>query len=228
MSTIFQLVYDIPSIYPKLKPCNILRPYGVWINGSVWIMPESSLNSADVQQLLRELSSHRGVEWFTLPFDASAMGDITRLVARNLTREIQDTVRSCQATCELQTIRMTASKLPAAEAAKLHRKKTAPVIKMMGKRLLEFQRAARRFGVTGENIGVASAMSTLDSIKTIMAERAKQFLAAAAEVEGMEPGSPMAKAARKGEVPAEILADYVQDRGRDATAEKLRLLFSRK
>lgn len=225
MATIFQLVYDIPSIYPHLKPCNILRPYGVWINGSVWIMPESSLNSADVQAMIREFNRHVGVEWFTLPFDAAAMGDITRLVTRNLTREIRDTVRSCQATCELQSLRMQTSQLPAVEAAKLHRKKTAPVIKQMGKRVLEFRRAAEKFGVTGNTIGVTSALSTLDSIKTVMMERAKQFLTAAAELEGIEPGSLMAKAARKGAVPPCIFADYLQDRGRDATAEKIRENF---
>lgn len=216
----YMLMYDIPDSAEIANPTGWLLPIAVRINKSVWVIQEDDIPHRLLANLERE-----GATWYTLPFDVRAMGDITKLVVESLTKEIRDTVaRSRQAIGGMMHALET-SDAPITKALAKYRTQTNATVKKLGKTLQSLRSAARCFAVPPERIGYAKAASSLGSLKTAVLAAGKAVLEAAAELEGVEPGSLMAKAARNGKVPPGILADYLQDQGRDATANKLRGLF---
>jgi hypothetical protein len=106
----------------------------------------------------------------------------------------------------------------------------AKQIQTVAKERLDVAKAAATvFGVSDRIVGRARAESIVDSVATSMATRAKLFadavVAARAAATTAGDGAAMAAAADAGEMPVGVLADYLQENGKDAQAETLRAAF---
>lgn len=207
MSAPFLLFYDIPDVAKIANPTHWLLPIAVRLNKSVWVIQEDYIPYRQLENLERA-----GATWHTLQFDTRAMGDIVELVTRSLTKEIQSVVQRSNDSCNKISEAAGKSKKPILDRIKSHRKKVTPVIRKMGRKLQAIRKAARSFGVTPDQIAYGQAESSMEGLRQAMLERGRVMLEAARELELRTPRDPMAKAVRYGGVPADILADYLQDR----------------
>lgn len=225
MMKLVNLFYDVPTNADLDHPSQWLRGIAVRLNGSVWLMHESDLPSFRVLEMERE-----GVDWFTLPVDTTDAEHILKIVTKKLVSEIREVVASAQSNCDTASLRAERSKKTAKEVEKGYRYRCNAIIKDAGKKIQQYRKAAQRFGVSPESLRLPGARQTMESLRSAVLEKCRAYAEAAREVEARSPGSPMAKAARKGQVPAAILADYAQDNARtrqdEQRAERLRNLFA--
>lgn len=86
----YMLIYDIPEVRnPDCpNPSSTLWNYGFRLNLSCWVLPESSLNSARVQELLTLWAQYPDVIVHVIPYAERAMAQIRKIARDNLTQEI--------------------------------------------------------------------------------------------------------------------------------------------
>lgn len=83
------MIYDIPETLNKQcpNPSALLWRYGFRLNKSCWVMPQKSLDSAEVQSLLSHWQSYK-IECHVIPYSEEAMGQIRDIARNKLSEEI--------------------------------------------------------------------------------------------------------------------------------------------
>jgi hypothetical protein len=216
------LIYDIPKSLGQKFANNVvhtLRSRAAHIQGSGWVIFESEIPVGFVEDMIEA-----GCMCEVVPFDMKACEKLMRMAATAIRTDIRQTVKNHKESVENYVNQMVTSRTPPVQAYVECRKKVAPVLQKMARKLKQFKQAATTFGVESE-VGTFSAFAALDNLRNAMLERTATYLQAAAQLEGKNPGDLMARAIRQGmKVPAFILADYA-DEADIPVAPKIRNLF---
>lgn len=201
MSRFFLIVYDIPQNSGVPNPSGYFRQFGVRINLSCWIMPESAIPYPYLREMHRQ-----GVRWEAVAFDPRENANLTRMAIQGIQDDIAGLRRRTAATCERAA--RHAEGTTNADTLKAFRKTTATSLKKMRKALADLRKVAQRFGV---EVDFDTAEGYVDSIKNLMLRRASTLVETVRALETNNPNDPVARQLRDNTIDPAIAADYFAD-----------------
>jgi hypothetical protein len=87
---VYMLIYDIPDILNEScpNPSGQLWPVGFRLNKSCWVLPQASLDSSTVRELLAHWADHPTVECHIIPYADRAMAQIRDIAAEKIRQRI--------------------------------------------------------------------------------------------------------------------------------------------
>jgi hypothetical protein len=196
------LFYDIPSNSGIPNPSRHLRSRGVRVNLSCWVLPESRVPYA----LLNELSQE-GATWHVVRFDPAEAHKLARMAFESLRKEAENAVRRA---------------MRSEENAQAHAEERGPEayrlwversVRRAEAILNDLTTGAQALGLTFDIqtglvalSGIQSAAQARAAVYAGMVEEAKRRgLAQAAELAG------------RNEIPGQVLADMLEEDGADVT-----------
>lgn len=225
------LDYDVPSRLPDVPeaenfehPSQWLRRIAAWSSGSCWIIPESQIPYTRLNQMSRV-----GVRWGSRKMDSSEAVKMLEEAIASMNREIQSAAVSAQ-NSQQSAERLLTNAAPDADPEKVRRSyiyRTTQIAKTARRRIDDVVTAAGVFGVTNRIVTRQAAQAMVQTVESAMQQRARLFAdaVATARQSNTSDGAAVATAAEQNQMPAGILADYLQDQGHDDQAESLRTAF---
>lgn len=209
-----ELCYWIPGDSGFSNPSDRLRHIGFRIDGSVWVIP----NNHVPYNLLNEMTA-AGVTWHLLEFTGSQAEKILALAKDVMEKEIAEIATrletSIQSADQQYDTRLAESEggKEIEKAESYYRSRTRGALKRAEQMLKDIEKAAGCFGIS---VGTSVSYSTIKALRTSVAARAHAYSRLTQAVVGTQ----LEAAAKADEVPAGVLADYVEERGGDAVAER--------
>jgi hypothetical protein len=87
---VYMLIYDIPDALSEScpNPSGQLWPVGFRLNKSCWVLPQVSLDSSTVRELLAHWSDHPTVECHIIPYAERALAQIREIAAEKIRQRI--------------------------------------------------------------------------------------------------------------------------------------------
>jgi hypothetical protein len=87
---VYMLIYDIPDALSEVcpNPSGQLWPVGFRLNKSCWVLPQASLDSSTVRELLAHWSNHPGVECHIIPYADRALKQIREIAAEKIRQRV--------------------------------------------------------------------------------------------------------------------------------------------
>jgi hypothetical protein len=87
---VYMLIYDIPDALNEScpNPSGKLWPVGFRLNKSCWVLPQASLDSSTVRELLAHWSNYPGVECHIIPYADRALVQIREIAAEKIRQRI--------------------------------------------------------------------------------------------------------------------------------------------
>lgn len=192
--------YDIPEAVKGdcANPSVELRRVGMRLTLSCWLIRGDRIP----HHTIARLNGH-GVRPHLHPFAAEAVPGLLDDGVAQMVREIR---------AALQSLRATIANRPAVDATPAqwtaYDRRCAQAQRRHEQALADWQEAARTFGVE-DRIDFALAADALADMQLAQAEIAGRYVQAA---NALPADDLLARAARVDLVPAEVLADYCQDR----------------
>lgn len=217
------LMYDIPERAEIANPSGRLRMIGVRLNLSVWIVPTASIPYNLINQL-----QNAGADVHTADYDASASAGLLRTAVNVMNKELkaaQDraNVSAAEALAELNADDGTNPNTK----RRVYERKINAITKRLNQLADELTAGAKVFGVTGA-VNFGGMRQAARSMQGNLTARATLYANSATTLReiGTTSAIAMAAAVEADAVPAVIVADMIQDDGRDEDAETLRDAFS--
>jgi hypothetical protein len=89
---VYMLIYDIPDALSEVcpNPSGQLWPVGFRLNKSCWVLPQASLDSSTVRELLAHWGDHPTVECHIIPYAERALAQIRDIAAEKIRQRIVD------------------------------------------------------------------------------------------------------------------------------------------
>lgn len=209
----FMLMYDVPQGAEVEHPSIWLRGLAIRLQLSVWLIHEDDIPHGR----FTEMNRTAGVTWDIIPFDPNANRQLLTMAARSLKNDIAEAVRSARQSAERAILRASRSHKSAVLTARKYRADVKRIAKNLGVTLALYREAASKFGFEGDRMGLPQAIQTFAALKSATMQKSQTLMRAAAELEKKERNSPMARAVRQGGVPADVFADYAEEKGVDVT-----------
>lgn len=229
------LDYDVPKNLPDNDdgnnfehPSEYLPRIAVRSTESCWVVPDGQMQGILTRLNLLTRVGGKFRSWLVDPSEAVA---VLNDVVNALENDVDFAAKSAQASSV--TTAATLENVPAdtdpMKAQKRFLSRAKQIQTIAKERLDNAFAAASVFGVSDRLVGRARAESIVASVATGMAERARLFadavVAARAAVNTSGDGAAVAAAADAGEMPVGVLADYLQENGKESQAETLRAAF---
>jgi hypothetical protein len=87
---VYMLIYDIPDALSEScpNPSGQLWPVGFRLNKSCWVLPQASLDSSTVRELLAHWSNHPTVECHIIPYADRALAQIREIAAEKIRQRV--------------------------------------------------------------------------------------------------------------------------------------------
>jgi type II secretory pathway component PulM len=87
---VYMLIYDIPDALSEVcpNPSGQLWPVGFRLNKSCWVLPQASLDSSTVRELLAHWANYPGVECHIIPYAERALTQIREIAAEKIRQRI--------------------------------------------------------------------------------------------------------------------------------------------
>jgi hypothetical protein len=87
---VYMLIYDIPDALSEScpNPSGQLWPVGFRLNKSCWVLPQASLDSSTVRELLAHWSNHPTVECHIIPYADRALKQIREIAAEKIRQRV--------------------------------------------------------------------------------------------------------------------------------------------
>jgi hypothetical protein len=87
---VYMLIYDIPDALSEVcpNPSGHLWPVGFRLNKSCWVLPQASLDSPTVRELLAHWSNYPTVECHIIPYAERALAQIREIAAEKIRSRI--------------------------------------------------------------------------------------------------------------------------------------------
>lgn len=212
------LMYDIPQGGGFPNPSGYLRSRALRINLSIWVVDQDRTP----WNLLHEMSNAQPrVDWHMIEFSEGATEAILKLAHANIVRELVEAQQR-----EAESLARIDRQLAEAEAnlangprtmqaaEKRHARERASCLKRTEKLVKDLETACRMFGMDMTGLPFAQHWQRVASIRALNGARAEFYTQMAEAVRD----TPMAAAAANNEVPADVLADYAEERGMETTA----------
>jgi hypothetical protein len=194
------LMYDLPSANGIRNPSYYLRRVGVRVNYSAWVLPESRVPYA----LLNELSQE-GATWHVVRFDPAEAHKFARMAFESLRKEAENAVRRA---------------MRSEENAQAHAEERGPdayrvwverSVRRAETILKDLTAGAQALGLTFD---VQSGLVALSGIQSAAQARAAVYAGMAEEAKrrGLTQAAELAS---RNELPGQVLADVLEEDGAD-------------
>jgi hypothetical protein len=87
---VYMLIYDIPDALSEVcpNPSGQLWPVGFRLNKSCWVLPQASLDSSTVRELLAHWADHPTVECHIIPYADRALKQIREIAAEKIRQRV--------------------------------------------------------------------------------------------------------------------------------------------
>jgi hypothetical protein len=87
---VYMLIYDIPDALSEScpNPSSQLWPVGFRLNKSCWVLPQASLDSSTVRELLAHWANYPGVECHIIPYAERALAQIREIAAEKIRQRV--------------------------------------------------------------------------------------------------------------------------------------------
>lgn len=213
MSTAMMMFYDIPEEADIPNPSAEFRQFAFRINLSCWVIQEGDLSRA-----AHTLDSIRrvGGDWHTLPIADSGSEEVIGLAAKYISSEVSETLARANVSAGRIMHRLNAADDREA-AIRVFRSRMGQIGKRCNLLLRDMRYLATRWGISYSQVGLVSSLSTVATLQAAMMRRAAEYVRVTNELAKNPVHAPMANAAKKGQVPAGILADYADESGIDGS-----------
>ena len=222
------LVYDIPagatftdpaSEREYTNPSDLLRPLAFRANLSCWVIQEGDIP----HMLIDAMRTQAKATVHIVRFDASEAPKLLAMAIEAVEKDIKATVANANASYDAATERYGEQENPDKALARFSAD-TKRILKVAGRNLKDLKSLAARFHIQPPSLD--KARTAVDTLRLNMQEQAATFTAAVIAIEAANgKGDAMAKAARAGQVPAGILADYAEENGAVKEGAALRSRF---
>jgi hypothetical protein len=206
------LQYDIPERRGEARvrnPSGTLRRLAVRTSYSVWVVPQDR-----VPWGLLDGWTHAGVRWHLVPFAAEAAEQILALATETLRSQIA----AIQASAD-KSLREAGAKLERDEAAhgpasteaahSLYQRRARRICRRAERLLADAEAAARCFGMPAGELPLGTARAAIRGLQVAAQQRAALYAAMVHQV----AGTRLDAAANASDVPAEVLADFIEENG---------------
>lgn len=213
------LIYDIPERSSVPNPSEDLRHIAVRVNLSCWV-----IRYGDIPYSLLHQMKDGGASWHVVKFDAGEAAKLAAMAIDALKRDIRDAIRRARDSQRRAESRISEG-ADAEEVARFVQRGREAVSRLR-KLLTDFRAAAERMGLDTGSLTLDKAGTAVNALHTLYARRARLYSEAASTASGTgtADGRAMGSAARADQLPAGILADFLDDNGADGAA--LRDAFS--
>lgn len=211
------LYYDIPDTSEFPNPSPILRRFAVRSNLSVWIVPDDRIP----YHLLNEMEI-AGCSWQVIKFDASEAVKLINITLESLKKDVQQAMKRLETEKQVALDTVLSDEESGADVSVLtYYKRVKGLLRHAEQLVADYCEAAACFGIAPSCLNVNKACTAISSLSTSMKTRSLLFteMTRLAESKG-EAGKSMASAARADDVPAGILADFLEEQGEDITAAR--------
>lgn len=210
LGKVMMLQYDIPQKCDFPNPSGILRRLGIRVTLSVWAIQDGRIP----WNLLDEMTSS-GVTWHLVQFAESESGKLIALAETALCQEadkakksLEDSILAGQKKLEeMQSDPSVTARQLEAERTRFENN-TRAFIKRTDKLIKDLSEAAKAFGVVDSvSKPFSKIRSTVDSLQSIAHSRAALYSYMTEQAKGTD----MEVASEESDVPAGVLADYLED-----------------
>ena len=206
-------IYDIPESTEFPNPSGTLRRRALRINLSCWVVEEGRTP----WNLINRMSSAK-CNVHLLPFSEEATPELLRMAVADMARELRDAAARERASLKRLDERLrqvesdpTNGDQTIDKARREHSTRREAVLKRTEKLTRDLQAAAESFGLDVSNLPFGDSIARVVALRQITTTRAELY---AGMVDALPESDPVAMAAREdeGNVPASILADYIEER----------------
>lgn len=208
--------YDIHNkSFPD--PCGTLRRLAIPITESVWAIQDSR-----IPWHMLDGMSKADVTWHTVDFASDQAEKLVGMAIQTITKRVKEAEESLAESIKGYDEKLNAngqlpaeSQLPSDVAAQKHRVGCRAAVLRQQRLLRDLEEAAKAFGVSEATADrFASMRNTVSSLGNVAQAKAEAYMQMASQA----VGTPMQAAAASGEVPASVLADYLEDEGKDVSS----------
>lgn len=222
MEAPYILTYDISQVSGMENPSYILRRVGFRLSESSWVIRAENMH--EIYHLLCRFRTYN-IVWSSIQVDIKENGKLLKMAVEAFKAQIKEYVTSGMRSVGRANNELGNDRETPTDAMKKHRAKCVAITKRIGRVMKDVKEAAAKFNVEEDQLNLTATLQDMDVIKNTMMRRCKVFLDSIAELERYAGSAdPMVKAARAGKVPANILADYMDDRDLRKT-KRLRSVF---
>lgn len=201
---LYSLEYDIHN-KSMGNPSNALRRAGaIRTTGSVWVLHEDHIP----HNLLHRMTL-AGVTWTNVPFERGNEAALQR-AANGLAKQIADIEASARKS--LTNLKRLAEEKPEAERAAYYARRARQIVRNANRAIQQARRAAEIFGLSELATRTTQTASVIETLQQTAHARAAIYAQMTEQVKDTD----LHAAAAADEVPAGVLADYIEDQtGRD-------------
>lgn len=214
------LFYDIPDSANIPNPSGKLRRRAVRINLSCWL-----IRTEDVPYSLLNGMASKGAKWYVLKFDPTEAGRLLQLAADNLKRDLQLAEERADRSAESAHNQLQDSTEDAGQALAHYLNRVKQTVKRMDKLVADFSHVSKLFGIDTDTLPLSAVTQAAEAIRLGAHARAKEY-AEMADAAGRlgDKGRAIQAAMLADDIPAEIVADFLEESGQDTS--RTRELFS--
>ncbi len=210
------LIYDVPTKSQIPNPSPRLRRVAIRINLSCWVLPTDRVPWNYLNELREE-----GVRWHLVPQSEEGSEKLTEMALDSLRQEIRSAVKRTEKSLDLSGEKFVSVKEdPDCDGSDLerakdkHDKHIKTTMKRINNLLKDIESAAKVFAIDPASLPLVEAKAKADALQMSAHRRAELFADMVQQVKGTE----MELAAREDEIPAGVLADWLEERGHDVSA----------
>lgn len=211
--------YKIPTVRGKdifPNPSGTLRRLGVRLDGSVWAVPESRVPWPLVNNMYACLGPNgERVTAHVADFDHKTSEKLVQIAEEYFAKELADVearlLEKVQG-YEDDYNQMIADAVGADKALTIFQKRVLGAVSAARKYRNDYEEAAKAFAVQDQ---FARQFATIGNVVTNLDNLARTRAASYADAIALARGTKLEKAAAEGDVPAPVLADYLEDEGKD-------------
>lgn len=215
------LIYDVPTgaVPMNQHPCVRLRPLAIRLQLSGWVILEGNIPYNYLTYL-----TEQGCQWDVIKFDQGENKKLIQKAIQSVKNEIRATIKSARDSFQSCSAQLNADDMVPEDKAKRFDRNTKATIKRLKQTLADLRQAASTFGIGDNDLNIVEAFQQVNVIQATIAAKAAEYTRAINELAKLRGnGDGMVRAARADQVPAGILADYLDDAG--GNGGRLRGLF---
>ena len=215
------LIYDVPTgaIPMNQHPCVRLRSIAIRLQLSGWVILEGNIPYNYLTYL-----TEKGCTWDVIKFDQGENKKLIQKAIQSTKNEIRATIKSARDSFQSSCQALNAEDMVPEDKAKRFDRQTKATIKRLKATLADLRKAASTFGIDDNDLNIVEAYQQVNTVQAAVSAKAAEYTKAINQLAKL-PGnhSGMLSAARSDQVPAGILADYLDDSG--GNGSRLRNLF---
>lgn len=200
------LIYDIPDTAGFPNPSSRLRPIAIRVNLSCWIVPTHLIPWGLLHRMERA-----GCKWRTVKFDREEGDKLVGMAVDSIKGELNAAIARARKSARYAEMKYRRSKKAPEIAQGEYIKARNLIQKRIRKLVKELRQVTTNFGIR-ETLPFASTLDAVNAIHAEMAARARTYVEATSRIRyALGQNDPVALAAARDAIPAEIMADYLAD-----------------